>query len=145
MKAVRKGYVISDQYATYFLTFTIVGWVDVFTRKELKDIIVDSLDFCQKQKGLIINAYVIMSNHIHLVASAKPESPGLSAIIRDFKKFTSKKILEFVLGNKSESRQEWMRIVFVYHARFNKNNAKYQVWQQNNRPKICFTPSFLKG
>ena len=142
MKSVRKGYVIAEQYSTYFVTFTIVGWVDVFTRKELNEIIVDSLKFCQKQKGLIINAYVIMSNHIHLIVRAAPDSEGLSAIIRDFKKYTSKKILEFVLTDKKESRQEWMKIVFAYHAKYNKNNSKYQVWQQNNRPKMLIHPRF---
>ena len=142
MKSVRKGYVITEQYSTYFVTFTIVGWVDVFTRKELNEIIVDSLKFCQKQKCLIINAYVIMSNHIHLIVRAAPDSEGLSAIIRDFKKYTSKKILEFVLTDKKESRQEWMKIVFAYHAKYNKNNSKYQVWQQNNRPKMLIHPRF---
>jgi putative transposase len=142
MKSVRKGYVITEQYSTYFVTFTIVGWVDVFTRKELNEIIVDSLKFCQKQKGLIINAYVIMSNHIHLIVRAAPDSEGLSAIIRDFKKYTSKKILEFVFTDKKESRQEWMKIVFAYHAKYNKNNSKYQVWQQNNRPKMLIHPRF---
>ena len=142
MKSVRKGYVITEQYSTYFVTFTIVGWVDVFTRKELNEIFVDSLKFCQKQKGLIINAYVIMSNHIHLIVRAAPDSEGLSAIIRDFKKYTSKKILEFVFTDKKESRQEWMKIVFAYHAKYNKNNSKYQVWQQNNRPKMLIHPRF---
>jgi REP element-mobilizing transposase RayT len=89
MKSEPKGYVITDQYATYFVTFTTVGWVDVFTRKELKEIIIESLKYCQKEKGLIIHAYVIMSNHLHLILRAKEGSAGLSAIIRDFKKYTS--------------------------------------------------------
>ena len=80
----RDGYIITDQYAIYFLTFTIVGWVDIFTRKECKDIIVDSLKYCNSNKGLSIHAYVIMSNHIHLIVSAREDSGGLSGIIRDF-------------------------------------------------------------
>lgn len=142
MKSEPKGYVITDQFATYFVTFTVVGWVDVFTRKELKELIINSLKYCQEHKGLIINAYVLMSNHLHLIIRAKEDSSGLSAIIRDFKKYTSKKILDFVLNDKRESRSEWMKIVFAYHAKFNKNNSKYQVWQQNNRPKILLHPRF---
>ena len=83
-----------------------------------------------------------MKHHIHLIVRAAPDSEGLSAIIRDFKKYTSKKILEFVLTDKKESRQEWMKIVFAYHAKYNKNNSKYQVWQQNNRPKMLIHPRF---
>ena len=61
-----------------------MGWVDIFTRKECKDIIVDSLKYCNSNKGLSIHAYVIMSNHIHLIVSAREGSWGLSGIIRDF-------------------------------------------------------------
>ena len=83
----RGGYNIDDQYGLYFLTFTLVGWVDLFTRKECKDIVIDSLKYCVRNKGLIISAYVLMESHLHIVASAKEKSDGLSAIIRDFKKF----------------------------------------------------------
>ena len=77
----------------YYITMTVVGWIDIFTRKNHRDGIIDSLKYCQNEKGLIIYAYVIMSNHIHMVV----DSNGLftlKEIIRDFKKFTSKKILE---------------------------------------------------
>jgi len=138
----RDGYIITDQYAIYFLTFTIVGWVDIFTRKECKDIIVDSLKYCNKNKGLSIHAYVIMSNHIHLIVSAREGSGGLSGIIRDFKKHTSKQLLSWVKESNQESRKGWMELVFRYHAKYNKNNSKYQVWQQNSKPMICMHPKF---
>lgn len=139
----RKGYYILDQYVSYFLTFTVVGWVDLFTRKEIKGIIIDSFKYCQENKGLVINAYVIMSNHIHLIARAKEDSGGISAIIRDFKKYTSKKIVKFVREGKKESRSDWIKMVFSYHAKYNKNNAKYQVWKQDNRPKLLLHPKFI--
>jgi REP element-mobilizing transposase RayT len=84
----KSGYQILEQYASYFLTFTVVGWVDLFTRKECRDIIIESLKYCQKNKGLVLNAYVIMSSHKHLIARAEENSSVLSAIIRDFKKHT---------------------------------------------------------
>lgn len=137
-----KGYKIGDQYGTYFLTFTVVGWVDLFTRKECKDIIIDSFKFCRQNKGLIINAFVIMSSHIHIICRAKEGSEGISAIVRDFKKFTSRKLIDFTLYDKEESRKDWLKLVFEYHAKFNRRNTKYQVWQQNNRPKQLIHPSF---
>jgi len=112
MKEV-KGYKITDQYGCYFVTFTIVGWVDIFTRKECKDIVISSLEYCQKNKGLKVHAYVIMSSHIHMVISAKEESIGLSNIIRDLKRHTSKILLEWVLESGRESRKEWLRVVFI--------------------------------
>jgi len=60
-------YKIRDQDRLYFVTFAVVDWVDVFTRREYKDVIVESLKFCQKEKSLIINGWCLMSNHIHLI------------------------------------------------------------------------------
>jgi REP element-mobilizing transposase RayT len=65
------AYRISEQDAAYFLTFQIVGWVDIFTRKIYKDIVIESLSYCQQQKGLLLYAYVIMSNHIHLLVQSE--------------------------------------------------------------------------
>ena len=82
------GYQIQDQYATHFLTPTIVDWVDIFTRKIYRDIIIESLAFCIKNKGLILYGYVIMTNHLHLLVRSEPGK--LSDTMRDFKKFTAR-------------------------------------------------------
>ncbi len=138
----RSGYFIEDQYGCYFVTFTVVAWVDVFTRIECKDIIIESLKFCQENKGLKIHAYVIMSNHLHLVLSASQNSKGLSSIIHDFKLFTAKSLLKYLLKDGKESRRDWMKTVFKYHAKYNKRNATYQFWKQCNRPKALLHPRF---
>ena len=67
-------YLITDQHATYFLTFTIVEWIDIFTRKDYKPIIVDSLNYCIAHKGMECFAWVLMSNHMHLIIRAKGNS-----------------------------------------------------------------------
>lgn len=82
-----QAYVIRDQGAVHFVTFTVHQWADVFTRSSYVDILLESLKHCQENKGLEIYAWVVMSNHCHLIISAKNED--LSDIIRDFKKFTS--------------------------------------------------------
>jgi putative transposase len=66
-------YLLSDQQAIYFATFTIVGWIDVFTRKEYKIEIVNSLNYCIENKGLKVYAWCLMSNHIHLIIQFKKE------------------------------------------------------------------------
>jgi REP element-mobilizing transposase RayT len=97
---------IRDQGAVHFLTFTVHQWTDVFTRKDYSDLLLESLIYCQKNKGLEIYSWVIMSNHIHLIASAKNEN--LSDIIRDFKKFTAKQIFKAIQDNPKESRKSWL-------------------------------------
>ena len=140
--STRSGYYIADQYAAHFVTFTVVGWVDIFTRKHCKDIFIDALKYCQEHKGLVVHAYVIMSNHVHLVLRAEEGSIGLSAIIRDLKKYTSKQLLKWVLKNPKESRTGWMEVVFKYYAKYNSNNKAYQVWKQDNHPKVVLYPRF---
>jgi REP element-mobilizing transposase RayT len=123
------GYQIYNQDAIYFLTFQVVGWADIFSRKIYKDIIVDSLDYCRKNKGLEVFAYVIMTNHVHIVLRSKIGK--LSDTIRDLKRHTSKTILK-TLDEIAESRKEWLNLVFTYYAKYNKRANKRQVWTHEN-------------
>jgi putative transposase len=125
-------YKFRDDEQIYFVSFATINWIDVFTRRIYKDILVESLAFCQKEKGLEIYAWCIMSNHIHLIIGTN-KSP-LAGIMRDLKKYTSVKILEAIENNIQESRREWMLWMFERAGKRNGNNKKYQFWQQNNKP-----------
>jgi len=83
-----EAYQITDQSEIYFVTIQVVAWVDVFTRQRNKDVVIESLQYCQEKKGLLIYAFVIMSNHIHMIV--RSERNDLSGTIRDFKKHVSK-------------------------------------------------------
>ena len=98
----RKGYIIGDQQSMYYLTFTVVGWIDIFTRQCYRDIVIESLKFCQQNKGLHLHAYVIISNHVHLIVSVD-EGFTVSGFIRDCKKHTSKRILDDIENSGVES------------------------------------------
>jgi putative transposase len=135
-------YRIKDQEALYFLTFSTVGWVDIFTRKVYKDIVIDSMRYCLKEKGLRLFSYVIMSNHIHMVCAAK-EGLNLSDIIRDFKKFTAKQIIR-TIQTIPESRKEWMLVIFGKAGNSNPNNKTYQVWRQDNHPVELYSNSVIE-
>ena len=63
-------YKFLDPEGIYFVSFATVDWVDVFTRQEYKDIFIDSLKYCQKNKGMIIHAWCLMTNHVHLIFSS---------------------------------------------------------------------------
>lgn len=115
-------------------------WVDVFTRKQYRDILLDSLRYCQKEKGLKLYGWCVMSNHVHLLACAKDEN--LSDILRDFKKFTSKQIIKAIEQNEGESRKDWMLRVFREQGEKNSRNKDYQFWRQDNQPKECYSPNF---
>lgn len=136
------GHKIINQNALHYITFTVVGWVDVFSKDDNRKIIIDSLIYCQKEKGLVLNAYVIISNHLHLICYTK-EPFLFSDFVRDFKKFTSISILEAIQSNTSESRKEWMLRLFAYYAKYNKNNKTYQFWQQDCHPVELQSPKWI--
>ncbi|GAA4277925.1 REP-associated tyrosine transposase [Aquimarina mytili] len=126
----------------YFITITTVGWIDVFTRVRQKYVIIDSLHYCQHKKGLEIYAYCIMPSHIHMVCKAK-EGCVLSDVIRDFKKFTSKKIIETII-NYPESRREWMLTYFSKACEHLKRKQQYKVWQDGYHAEMINSSWFLK-
>ena len=80
----RSRYKILDNQYPYYLTCTIVDWLPLFSNPYIVQIILDSPGFLQKENRLLIYAYVIMENHLHLNAS----SDDLSKEIGDFKSYT---------------------------------------------------------
>jgi REP element-mobilizing transposase RayT len=135
-------YKIDDKEGIYFVTLTAVDWVDIFTRKGLKLTIINSLKYCQKNKGLIIYAWCLMHSHLHMIVGTK-NGFDLSGILRDMKKFTAKEIIEKV-NDEPESRREWMLHRFEYAGKFKKRIKKYKVWQDGNMAKQIITSEFMK-
>ncbi len=124
------NYFITDQNAVYFLTFTIEDWIDVFTRKEYKEVIADSLNYCIKHKGLEVFAWCLMSNHLHIVCRAKINY-RISDVVRDFKKHTARTILKMI-ASEPESRREWMLFRFRYAGKYDNRITTYKFWQETN-------------
>ena len=135
------GYQIDDQYGMYFLTPTIVDWVDVFTRKQHRDILINSLNFCVKEKALSVYGYVIMTNHMHMIVQSRDGK--LSNTIRDFKKFTAMQILE-TIKNEPESRREWILHRFEWNAAQHARNSNHQIWTHENHATIIHSPDFFR-
>lgn len=109
------AYSIKDPGGVYFVTFTVHQWVDVFTRSLYIDELLANLRYCQDHKGLEIFAWVVMSNHVHLIVRAKHEN--LSDVIRDFKKHTAKSIYRLIMDNPKESRKDWLLKVLSHQGK----------------------------
>ena len=123
------AYTIKDQRAIHFVTFTVHQWVDVFSRQLYVDKLLESVVFCQKEKGLEVYAWVVMSNHCHFILRAKANN--LSDVIRDFKKFTAKSIYKTILENKRESRREWLLLLLSH-------NNKIWFWEEGyHGEEVC--------
>jgi len=130
---------IHKQESCYYLTLQIVYWIDIFSRSRYCDLVTDSLNYAADKKGLEIFAYVIMTNHIHLLLRSSQEE--LSSTIRDFKRHTSRHITKSIL-TEPESRREWMLKLFKHAAGQHARNENYQVWTHENHPIEIFSPEF---
>lgn len=123
----RTRYNIIEKTGIHFLTCTVINWLPVFSRVETKDIITASLQFLQDENRLILYAYVIMENHLHLVAS----SDDLPAEIQKFKSFTARQIIDFL---EKENVSYFLRQFKVYKPRH--KSSAYQLWQEGSQPKL---------
>lgn len=119
--------------AMYFVTGTVVEWADVFTRNVYKDILLDSIRFCQKNQQLQIHAWVLMTNHFHLICSTK-EDGDLGLILKNMKSFTATRIIDAIINNESESRRKWLMDIFERNGQTKRGNLRFQFWQHENHP-----------
>jgi len=125
-------YKVGEDAIPHFVTFTVVGWIDVFSREIYKEKMLESLNFCIQRKGLIVHAWIIMTNHVHLIISSHDNK--IADLVRDIKKYTSRQIIDLIAQNPQESRKEWMLNIFLFVGKGNKSNTNYQFWKQDYHP-----------
>lgn len=120
---------------------TVVKWLDIFTRKNHRDAIIDSLKYCIKNKGLNVYAYCLMSNHLHLIVNCD-EPFELKDVIRDFKRHTVKQIL-FQILNEPESRREWIVELLKHEGKKSSQNESIKFWQGGNHAIEVYSQKFV--
>ena len=125
-------YNFSEQQGCCYLTLNVVDWIDVFIRPVYKQVIVESLNYFIEKKGLTVFGWCLMTNHLHLMVQAN-QGFGLSAIINDLKKFTSRLILEDI-DVEPDARRKWLLEKFQNASDSLKLLEKYQVWQTSINP-----------
>ena len=122
----RGRYFFGESIYPHFVTCTIVGWLPVFSRPWAVQIILDSWQFLQDQNRLIILGFVILENHLHLIAS----SENLAKEIGDFKSFTARKIIDQLIENGDERMLKSLENHKISH----KSDRRFQLWQEGNHP-----------
>jgi putative transposase len=127
-----RKYKFYNKEGLYFVSFATVYWIDVFVRDEYSYTVVESLDYCRKNKGMEVYAWCIMPSHMHLIFRAKENNPG--EVLGQLKTFTSKILQKMIEENVKESRKEWMLWLMERAGQKNSNVKKRQFWQQHNKP-----------
>jgi REP element-mobilizing transposase RayT len=111
----------------HFVTSTTVNWLMLFSQPALAETIFSALRFLQSQQRLTIHAYVLMENHLHLIAAAA----DLSREMQSFKSFTAKAMIGLLQQQRSQNWLEELRS----HKRPDKVESTYQVWQEGFHPQ----------
>jgi len=127
-----RKYKIRDQKIPHFVSFSVVHWIDLFTRDLYRQTVIESLKYCQNEKGLIVYAWCIMTNHVHLIIGTRDKP--MQDILRDMKSYTSKKLRGEITNNHRESRKKWIIWMLEKAGKANSNNNDWQLWQQHNHP-----------
>ena len=119
--------ILSGDQNPYFITATTVNWLPLFINPIIAQIVIDSLKYLTSKDRLILYAYVLMENHLHLIASAD----NLGREIASFKSFTARKCIDYYKenGNKTILKQ-----LSIYKLRHRKDRD-YQFWQEGVHPK----------
>jgi REP element-mobilizing transposase RayT len=123
----RTRYRIYETEYPYFLTCTIVGWLPVFTRPAAVHILFDCWRYLQANKGFVLFGYVVLENHLHLIASA----PDLANAIKSFKMFTARQLVDLLERHGASILLRQLRA----HKLGHKTQSEYQVWQEGSHPQ----------
>jgi REP element-mobilizing transposase RayT len=121
----------------HFLTCTVVNWIPMFSDPNIVKLLLDSLMFLQNQQRLKLFAYVIMENHLHLLASAAE----LSKEIGNFKSFTARQIVDYLEEKKHVSLLKQLSFYKSEH----KKDRNYQLWQEGSHPEMILSEKMFQA
>jgi REP element-mobilizing transposase RayT len=134
-----RSYKFHNKEGAHFVSFSVVKWLKIFNNEFYTEILLDSLRYCQTNKGMEIYAWCIMPDHVHLVfRSVGDRNPEL--ILGDLKRFTSKKIVKAIQENPDEPQKDAYLSIFKKEAAKSSNVNEFQFWQHNNHPIEVYSP-----
>ena len=131
----RNRYRIWDSHYPHFMTATINNWLPIFTRPETVTIIFDYWRFLQQNGDFRLFGYVILENHLHMVAG----SSNLSHDMQRFKSYTAKEILTCL---RVQGATRLLRLLEHFKRPY-KTESRYQVWEEGRHPQIIESEAVL--
>ena len=124
---MRSRYRYFHDNSPYFITCTTVNWIPVFTSCAMFDMAIECFQFLRKEGSLKVYAYVILENHLHMIAG----SEDLSKHIGRFKSYTARKIIDFA----ADGNNTWLLKQLKEEKKRFKTDRTYQLWQEGFHPQ----------
>lgn len=137
-----RKYKFHNNQGLYFVSFATVNWIDVFTRELYFSVLAESINYCRAEKGMELYCYCFMPSHVHFIFRSSHDKP--MELLRDFKRHTSKKVIEEIKSNPQESRKEWLLWMFERAGKKKGNVSTYQFWQHHNKPIELWSEKVIK-
>lgn len=131
----RGRYKIYEPTHPHFLTCTVLHWLPIFTNVQSTQIILESLAYLQKHDNLKVYAYVILENHLHLVA----QSNDISRTMQKFKSYTAKELLALLKEKNTKTLLEQ----FAFYKKAYKRDTTYQIWEEGLHPQLMQTDRMM--
>ena len=112
----------NSTYHPQFITATILEWKHLLKEDVFKDIIISSLQFLHKEGSIVIYAFVIMPNHLHMIWQIQ-DGYIQDKIQQRFLKFTAQQMKFKMIDEKNKMLSE-----FLIEAK----DRTYQIWERNS-------------
>lgn len=137
-----RAYKFKNPKGLYFATFTVVRWLHVLNSTTRIKIIVDSLNYSVREKGMEIIAWVIMINHVHVIFRSVGDYLPQN-LLGSIKRHTSRRIVENLLENENNIYRDIMLNSFIEEGKKSSNVKTYQLWQHHNKPIELWSKSVI--
>jgi REP element-mobilizing transposase RayT len=124
----RSRYRFGEPDYPHFLTATVLEWLPVFTRQETVDILFDSWRYLQEHHQLRLYGFVILENHLHVVA----QGDNLPATWARFKSYTARRLIDYLRQHRLEQFLKYMRS----GLKARREDRVYQFWQEGSHPQV---------
>jgi REP element-mobilizing transposase RayT len=132
----RSRYRIFETTYPYFLTSTVVAWLPVFAQPRFVEVVLDSWQFLQRERGVHIFGYVILDNHLHWIAAAE----DLAEQVGRFKSYTARRILDGLEESGYRTLLQELRFFKLRH----KTDQVRQLWQEGSHPQQLQNAEMLR-
>ncbi len=131
----RSRYKIYEPTHPHFITCTVLNWIPLFTNRESVDILLESFKYLQQTDNLKLYAYVILENHIHIVA----QSDDIGKSMAKFKRHTARKLLNLLQERNITTILEQL----IFYKKAHKTDRRYQLWQEGLQPKLIQSDAMM--
>ena len=130
----------SEEFTTYFVTFTCYKWISLFEITDSYDIVYNWFNIL-KVDGIDVVGYVIMPNYVHIVIHFPSPGYNINKIISNAKRFMAYEIVNRL--EKSANHKVLQDLMSNLTQREINKGQKHRVFKDSFDAKPIYADKFL--